>query len=130
MVSHLALTGPSSWTYGPARELLAPSTTIPRELRPVAAAGATGLSVGVTATGVAYAAYVADGRPDAGRRRHHSALGARRRRPARAPRAAASGARQRLDRARLRGRVRARDVLLTVAEVLQAIYDDFGGVAF
>jgi hypothetical protein len=130
MVSHLALTGPSSWTYARPVSFLAPSTTIPRELRPVAAAGATGLSVGVTATGVAYAAYVATGGP--------TLAGAviiplsvlvvavlrvllARRRQARASDWIVLG---------YAGGVVLATVLLTVAEFLHAIYDDFGGAAF
>ena len=127
---HLALTGPSSWTYGDLVSFLAPSTTIPRELRPVAAAGATGLFVGVIAAGVAYAAYVATGGP--------TLAGAviiplsvllvavlrvllGKRRQARASDWVVLG---------YAGGIVLATVLLTIAEVLQAVYDDFGGAAF
>lgn len=127
---HLALTGRWSRTYGERVSFLAPSTTIPRELRPAATAGAAGLSVGVIAAGVAYAAYVTSGGP--------TLAGAAiiplsvlvvavlrvllaRRRQARASDWVVLG---------YAGGIVLATVLLTVAEALEAIYADFGGVAF
>ena len=127
---HLTLTGRWSRTYGQRVSFLAPSTTIPRDLRPVAAAGATGLSVGVIAAGVAYAAYVATGGP--------TLAGAviiplsvlvvsflrlllAKRRQARASDWVVLG---------YAGGIVLATVLLTVAEVLQAVYADFDAVAF
>jgi len=109
---------------------LAPSTSIPRELRPVAAAGATGLSVGVIAAGVAYAAYVATGGPTLGGAVIiplsvlvvavvRVLLG--RRRQTRASDWVVLG---------YAGGIVLATILLTVAEVVQAVYADFDGVAF
>jgi hypothetical protein len=109
---------------------LAPSTAAPRALRDVAAAGATGLSVGTIAAGVAYGTYVAAGGP--------TLAGAAiipisvlvvavlrvllaRRRQARASDWVVLG---------YAGGIVLATVLLTVAEVLQAVYDDLSGVAF
>jgi hypothetical protein len=127
---YLALTGRYLGTYADRVSFLAPPSTIPRELRPVATAGATGLSVGVIAAGVAYAAYVRTGGPTLG--------GA-----VIIPLSVLVVAVLRVLLAKRR-QVRASDwivlgyaggivlatVLLTVAEVLQAVYNDFGGVAF
>jgi|RhiMetdeSRZDD1v2_1073273.scaffolds.fasta_scaffold843888_2 hypothetical protein len=127
---HLALTGRYLGTYADRVSFLAPSSTIPRELRPVATAGATGLSVGVIAAGVAYAAYLRTGGP--------TLAGAviiplsvlvvavlrvllAKRRQTRASDWVVVG---------YAGGIVLATMLLTVAEVLQAIYDDFGGVAF
>ena len=109
---------------------LAPTSTIPRELRPVATAGVTGLSVGVIAAGIAYAAYVTKGGP--------TLAGAviiplsvllvavvrvllARRRQARASDWVVLG---------YAGGIVLATVLLTLAEALEAVYADFGGVAF
>ena len=127
---HLTLTGRSSGAYGERVSFLAPSTAAPRALRDVAAAGATGLSVGTIAAGVAYGAYVTAGGP--------TLAGAAiipisvlvvavlrvllaRRRQARASDWVVLG---------YAGGIVLATVLLTVAEVLQAVYDDFGGAAF
>jgi hypothetical protein len=124
------LTARAPRTYADRVSFLAPTTTIPRELRPIAAAGATGVSVGVIAAGVAYAAYVATGGP--------TLAGA-----VIIPLSVLVVAVLRVLLAKRR-QVRAGDwvvlgyaggivlatVLLTVAEFLQAVYADFDGVAF
>jgi hypothetical protein len=109
---------------------LAPSTTIPRSLRDVVGAGATGLSLGVIAAGVAYVAYVTTGGPTLAGTVviPLSVLVVAvlrvllwRRRQARASDWVVLG---------YAGGIVLATVLLTVVAALQAVYADFDGVAF